>query len=149
MGHIVRRTIKSSRAMKKTPKSNKDAVWRRLRRLVLGPWWWVIARRNVARWWWQEYQRYQRSHWVLHWMTEAYGPADCMLGERSWRIGGILCTIWLGPMRLKVYHDGGKACRHFELTDPADADRAMNHVRNLPENDPGQPPADNTPNPVK
>lgn len=116
------------------PTPNKKAGRGWMRRLVLRPWWWLRGRRNVARWWWQEYQRYQQSHWVLHWITETYGPANCMMGERSWRIAGILCTIWLGPMRLKVYHNGGKSCRHFELTDPVDAFRAMQHVRNLPEN---------------
>ncbi len=64
-------------------------------------------------------------------MTQTYGPADCSLGERAWRINGILCTIWLGPMRLKVYHEGGKATRNFELTDPVDADRARRHLISL------------------
>ena len=106
-------------------------TWKRLRRIFCLPWWWLLARRNIVRWWWQEYQRYQRSHWVLHWMTDTFGPADCAFGERSWRINGVLCTIWLGPMRLKVYHDVGKATRNFELTDPVDAQRAMAHVINL------------------
>ncbi len=95
------------------------------------PWWWLVGYRNVLRWWWQEYQRYQRSHWVLHWMTEKYGPADCMLGQRSWRIHGVLCTIWLDPMRLKVYHAGGRATKDFELTDPIDAAAAQRHLAKL------------------
>lgn len=67
-------------------------------------------------------------------MTKRFGPADCMMGERSWRINGVLCTIWLGPLRLKVYHDGGKATKCFELTEGADAARAREHVRILSEN---------------
>lgn len=104
------------------------------RRFVLGLVWWVRARCNIARWWWREIDRYRRSHWVLRWMTKRFGPADCMLGERSWRINGVLCTIWLGPLRLKVYHDGGKATKCFELTEAADAARAKEHVLNLSEN---------------
>ena len=67
-------------------------------------------------------------------MTKRFGPADCMMGERSWRINGVLCTIWLGPLRLKVYHDGGKATKCFELTEATDAARAKKHVLNLSEN---------------
>jgi hypothetical protein len=57
-----------------------------------------------------------------------------MMGERSWRINGVLCTIWLGPLRLKAYHDGGKATKCFELTDADDAARAKEHVLHLSEN---------------
>ena len=67
-------------------------------------------------------------------MTERFGSADCTMGERSWRINGVLCTIWLGPLRLKVYHDGGKATKCFELTDAGDAARAKEHVLHLSEN---------------
>lgn len=98
---------------------------------------WLRTRRNVAQWWWREIGRYRRSHWVLRWMTKRFGAADCMMGERSWRINGVLCTIWLGPLRLKVYHDGGKATKCFELTDADDAARAKEHVLRLSENTEG------------
>ena len=100
-------------------------------RLVRGVVWWVRTRRNIARWWWRELDRYRRSHWVLRWMTKRFGPADCAMGERSWRINGVLCTIWLGPLRLKVYHDGGKATKCFELTDATDAKHAKAHILTL------------------
>jgi hypothetical protein len=110
-----------------------------LRRLVLWPFWKMRGLRNLARWRWQQFQREQRCHWFHHWMVQRHGEAQHGCGAWSWRINGILCSVWIEPMRLKIYYEGGKKTVHHELTQFSGAQQAMNEVQTLetlsPENE--------------
>ncbi len=64
-------------------------------------------------------------------MVRRHGEAQYGCGAWSWRINGILCSVWIEPMRLKVYHCGGAQTAHYELTNPTDASRAMREIETI------------------
>ena len=88
--------------------------------------------RNRARWWAQELKRRRRCRGFRGWMVKRFGQPEHGLGcTWSWKVNGILCTVWIEPMRLKIYEDGGKNTISYELTEKWDNGCAREHVLNL------------------
>lgn len=87
----------------------------------------------------QEFCRNRRCHGFLRWMRRRHGPADCAGGERSWRVNGVLCTVWMSHMRLKVYWIYPKPpgslktapFSYWDLTDKEQAKSARAVIKNL------------------
>jgi len=105
--------------------------FKNMKRILLWPIRWVTGQRNKLFWHWQQYQRERKCYGFYQWMIQRHGPARSEFGEWSWRINGILCTVWTGPMRLKVYHCGGTQTAHYELTDPLGVERAKQEIETI------------------
>jgi len=65
------------------------------------------------------------------WMVRRHGDPVYSCGAWEWRVNGILCSLWIGPVRLKVYCAGGKQTTCFELPQKTDNKRARQEIEKL------------------
>lgn len=87
---------------------------------------------NRARWWMQELERRRRCRGFRGWMVKHFGnPERGLACTWNWRVNGVLCTVWIDPMRLMIYEDVGKNTTSYELTERWDNHCAREHVLNL------------------
>ena len=70
-------------------------------------------------------------------MIKRHGDFEYGCGARSWRVNGVLCSLWIEANRLKIYQydDKGKCyAASYELGDKADNKRARRAVQLLSDN---------------